>query len=58
MSPIIMYFFKLDFMFQSIDDAINVMVNCSKLFYSNDYKIIGIENKNGGGIAFLYEVWH
>jgi hypothetical protein len=34
------------------------MVNCSKLFYSNDYKIIGIENKNGGGIAYLYEVWH
>jgi hypothetical protein len=34
------------------------MVKCSKLFYSNDYKIIGIENKNGGGIAYLYEVWH
>ena len=51
-------FLHTSFSFKSIDDAINVMVNCSKLFYSNDYKIIGIENKNGGGIAYLYEVWH
>jgi len=51
-------FLQTSFMFKSYDDAINVMVNCSKLFYSNDYKIIGIENKNGGGIADLYEVWH
>ena len=29
------------------------MVNCSKLFYSNDYKIIGIENKNRGEL-FIY----
>jgi len=51
-------FLQTSFGFKSLDDAINVMVNCSKLFYSNDYKIIGIENKNGGGIAYLYEVWH
>ena len=51
-------FLQTSFSFKSIDDAINVMVNCSKLFYSNDYKIIGIENKNGGGIASLYEIWH
>jgi hypothetical protein len=34
------------------------MINCSELFYSNDYKIIGIENKNMGGTAQLFEIWH
>ena len=34
------------------------MINCSELFYSNDYKIIGIENKNGGGYVLLTNFWH
>ena len=51
-------FLQTGFNFKSIDDAINVMVKCSDLFYSNKYKIIGIENLNGGGTAMLYEVWH
>ena len=34
------------------------MIKCSELFYSNKYKIIGIENQNGGGTAPLYEIWH
>ena len=51
-------FLQTGFNFKSLDDAVNVMVNCSDLFYSNNYKIIGIENLNGGGTAMLYEVWH
>ena len=51
-------FLQTGFNFKSMDDAINVMVKCSDLFYSNNYKIIGIENMNGGGTAMLYEVWH
>ena len=51
-------FLQTSFGFSSIDNAIEVMIKCADLFYSNNYKIIGIENKNGGGIASLYEVWH
>ena len=51
-------FLQSGFMFSSFNDAIDVMVKCSELFYSNDYKIIGIENNNGGGTAPLYEIWH
>ena len=51
-------FLQTSFSFSSFDDAVNVMVNCSELFYSNNYSIIGIENKNGGGNALLYEIWH
>ena len=51
-------FLQTSFHFTSIDNALEVMINCSELFYSNDYKIIGIENQNGGGYANLYGVWH
>ena len=34
------------------------MIKCNELFYSNDYKIIGIENRNGGGSAALYIIWN
>jgi len=51
-------FLQTSFSFESLDNAIEVMIKCSELFYSNDYKLIGIENQNGGGIAILYEVWH
>ena len=51
-------FLQSGFLFSSLDDVINVMVKCSELFYSNDYKIIGIENRNGGGFPLLYGLWH
>ena len=51
-------FLQTSFSFSDFDDVIDVMVNCSELFYSNNYKIIGIENKNGGGTSDLYEIWH
>ena len=51
-------FLQTAFLFSSLDDVIDVMVQCSELFYSNNYKIIGIENKNGGGTALLYGIWH
>ena len=51
-------FLQTSFDFESLDDAFNVMINCSKLFYSNDYKIIGIENNNGGGLVFFSNIWH
>ena len=51
-------FYQSSFSFDNKYEAINVMVKCSELFYSNNYKIIGIENLNGGGYASLYEVWH
>ena len=51
-------FLQSSFNYDSKDNAIEVMINCSKLFYSNNYKIIGIENKNGGGKAVLFEIWH
>ena len=51
-------FLQKTFLFSDIEDALDIMVKCSELFYSNDYKIIGIEDNNGGGRAFLYEVWH
>ena len=51
-------FLQSGFLFNSLDDVIDVMVKCSELFYSNNYKIIGIENKNGGGTPILYSIWH
>ena len=51
-------FLQTSFSFDSVDNAINVMKECSDLFYSNDYKIIGIENRNEGGTALLYQVWN
>ena len=51
-------FIQTSFSFSSLDNAIEVMIKCAELFYSNNYKIIGIENQNEGGIILLYEVWH
>lgn len=33
--------------------AMDLFYNCTELFYSNDYPIIGIENQNGGGFGIL-----
>ena len=33
--------------------AMDLFYNCTELFYSNDYPIIGIENNNGGGFGIL-----
>ena len=38
--------------------AVDVIKNCTKMFYGNDYPIIGIEDKNGGGIIILAELFH
>ena len=51
-------FIQTGFSFEDLDDVLNVMDNCSKLFYSNNYKIIGIENQNGGGNPIFSEIWH
>ena len=51
-------FVQTSFSFNDFNDALNVMINCSELFYSNKYKIIGIENRNNGGTPALYEIWH
>ena len=44
----------------SIDDEIaqEVMYNCTKEFYQNDYRIIGIQNRDGGGWAHLCLIFH
>jgi len=34
------------------------MINCTELFYSNVYKIIEIENKNGDRFLLLSNFWH
>ena len=41
-----------------IQKANEVIENCTDLFYSNDYPIIGIENQNGGGIIPLAKKFH
>ena len=40
------------------DTALNVILHCARLFYQNDYPIIGIENQNGGGKIILAQVFH
>ena len=44
----------------SIEDetAQEVMYNCTRDFYKNDYKIIGIQNRDGGGWAHLCLIFH
>ena len=44
----------------SLDDKIaqEVMYNCTRDFYKNDYKIIGIQNRDGGGWAHLCLIFH
>ena len=52
------FFVQTSFSFSSTENAIDVMIDCANLFYSNNYKIIGIENYNGGGAPILYQFWH
>jgi len=44
----------------SIDDKIGqeVMYNCTRDFYRNNYRIIGIQNRDGGGWAHLCLLFH
>ena len=44
----------------SIEDEIaqEVMYNCTKEFYQNDYRIIGIQDRDGGGWAHLCLIFH
>ena len=44
----------------SLDDLIaqEVMYNCTRDFYKNDYRIIGIQNRDGGGWAHLCLIFH
>ena len=51
-------FLQTSFSFSSINNALDVMIKCNELFYSNDYKIIGIENRNEGGSLALYIIWN
>ena len=41
------------FLFEEYNDAIEVVENCTELFYSNSYPITGIESYNGGGVCKL-----
>ena len=38
---------------ENYKDALEVVENCTELFYSNDYQIVGIESYNGGGTCKL-----
>ena len=40
-----------------IYEVIGIMLKCVKLFYTNDYPIIIIESKNGGGYDLLYTIF-
>ena len=44
----------------SIDDekGQEVMYNCTRDFYQNDYRIIGIQDRDGGGWAHLCLIFH
>ena len=46
-------FYQNSFSPEDFDDYENVMYKCFDKFYSNDYKIIVIEDQNGGGYSEL-----
>ena len=46
-------FSQNSFGFSDFDEGENIIYNCSKLFYSNNYRIIGIESNNLGGDGIL-----
>ena len=46
-------FVQIDFMFQNVQKAEETLVNCSELFHSNDFPIIVIQARNGGGFAIF-----
>ena len=41
------------FLEEEYKNALEVVENCTELFYSNDYPIVGIESRNGGGVCKL-----
>ena len=41
------------FVFEDQTKAVNDMVECFKQFYTNDYPIVIIEDKNGGGSTYI-----
>ena len=49
-------FVQSTFSFSKKEEIMDLMYNCAKLFHSNDYKIVGIENGNigGSGIFAVY----
>ena len=38
---------------ENYTEAIKVIENCTEMFYTNDYKIVGIESHNRGGVVKL-----
>ena len=48
-------FYQNNFYFIDLEEKemFDLVYNCSKLFHSNNYKIVGIESNNGGGDAIL-----
>ena len=49
-------FYQNTFLFtdaKGVKDMMDIIYNCSKLFHENDYKIIGIESRNEGGLGIL-----
>ena len=50
-------FLQQNFML-NVAPALNIILECTKLFYQNNYPIIGIENQNGGGVIILAQVFH
>ena len=45
--------FYFDDYYYDENKMLELAYNCSKLFYSNNYKIVGIESSNGGGLVTL-----
>ena len=41
------------FIDEEYKNALEVVENCTEEFYSNDYPIVGIESRNGGGVCKL-----
>ena len=46
-------FYQSSFEFNNLDDGENIIYKCAKLFYSNNYRIVGIESNNLGGDGSL-----
>ena len=48
-------FFQNGFYFDDMEEKemIDLIYKCGKLFHSNNYKIVGIESNNGGGLYIL-----
>ena len=48
--------YQNSFHFYSVEKAISKIIKCVKKFYLNNYPIIIIESKNGGGVVRIYSV--